>query len=106
MSLSSPLPATIFTIDGIDYTLKMGFGSLKRGLFSQINEFTVVEGGKASAKLIGIITASKPQSVPDSGSTLALIAIAVVGVGGSRQYLTRKSLIELHPRGRPKCLTG
>ena len=31
VSLSSPFPTTIFTIDGIDYTLKMGFGSLKRG---------------------------------------------------------------------------
>ena len=91
VSLSSPFPTTIFTIDGIDYTLKMGFGSLKRGLFSQVNEFIVVVGGKASAKLVGIITASKPQSVPDSGSTLALMAMAVVGVGGLRQYLTRKA---------------
>jgi hypothetical protein len=91
VSLSSPLPTTIFTIDGVDYSLKMGFGSLKRGLFSQVNEFTVVEGGKASAKLVGIITASKPQSVPDSGSTLALMAMAIVGVGGVRQFLARKT---------------
>jgi hypothetical protein len=89
--LSSLFPTTIFTLDGIEYTLKMGFGSVTGGGFSEINKFSVLEGASASASLIGKITAVNPPSVPDTGSTLALMAIAVVGVGGLRQYLTCKA---------------
>jgi hypothetical protein len=89
--LSSLFPATIFSLDGIDYTLKLGFGSVTGGGFSEISKFSVLEGQSASANLIGIITASKPSSVPDSGSTLALMAITVAGLGGLRQYLTCKA---------------
>lgn len=91
--LTSLFPTTIFTIDGIDYTLKMGFGSVTGSGFSQIDKFSVLEGAWASAKLVGLITAvSPPPSVPDSGSTLALMAMAIVGLGGVRQYLVaRKS---------------
>ena len=53
-----------------------------------------MEGAKASAKLIGTISAVSPPSVPDSGSTLALMAMAVVGLGGLRQYLTCKASLE------------
>jgi hypothetical protein len=89
--LSSLLPTTIFTVNGIDYTLKMAFGSVTGSGFSEINKFSVLEGASASANLVGIITASNPSSVPDSGSTLALMAMAVVGIGGLRQYLTCKA---------------
>jgi len=89
--LSSFFPTTIFTVDGIDYTLKLGFGSVVGDGFSEIDQFSVFEGSTASADLVGIITASAPQSVPDSGSTLALMAMAIVGVGGLRQYLTCKA---------------
>ena len=84
-------PTTIFTVDGVDYTLKLQFGSVAGSGFSEVNQFHVLEGSTASADLIGIITASAPRSVPDSGSTLALMAMAIVGVGGLRQYLTCKA---------------
>ena len=89
--LPSLFPTTIFTVDGIDYTLKMWFGDVTGSGSSQIDKFFVLEGGKASANLVGVITASTPRSVPDSGSTLAFMAMAVVGVGGLRQYLTCKA---------------
>ena len=88
--LASLFPTTIFTIDGIDYTLKMGFGSVAGGGFSQIDKFFVLEDRWASAQLVGQITAV-PPSVPDTGSTLALMAMAVVGVGGIRQYMVRRA---------------
>ncbi len=89
--LSSLLPTTSFTLDGVDYTLKLEFGSVAGSGFSEVNQFYVLEGASASANLIGKITASNPLSVPDSGSTLALMAMAIVGVGGLRQYLTCKA---------------
>ena len=85
------LPTTIFTIDGIDYSLKMDFGSVTGSGFSQIDKFSVLEGGTASATLIGTISAINPPSVPDSGSTLALMAMAIAGVSGMRRYLTCKA---------------
>jgi hypothetical protein len=87
--LSSLLPTTLFTVDGIDYTLKLGFGSVTGSGFSQIDKFSVLEGKSASANLVGIITAKNPPSVPDSGSTLALMAMAVVGLGGLRHVACR-----------------
>ena len=86
------IPSTLFTFEGIDYILKIGFGEGVSGNgWSQIDKFFVLEGATASAKLMGTISAVNPPSVPDSGSTLALMAMAVVGVGGLRQYLTRKA---------------
>ena len=86
------IPATLFTFGGLDYILNIGFGQGVSGAgWTEINKFFVVEGAKASAKLMGTISAVNPSSVPDSGSTLALMAMAVVGVGGLRQYLTRKA---------------
>jgi hypothetical protein len=91
--LASLFPTTTFNFDGIDYTLKMGFGSVTGGGFSQIDKFSIYEGNWASAQLLGLITAINPPppSVPDTGSTLALMAMTVVGVGGMRQYLARKT---------------
>jgi hypothetical protein len=87
--LSANFPTTLFTLNGIEYTLNVGFGSVTGGGFSEINKFFVLEGASASADLIGIITACNPPSVPDSGSTLALMAMAVVGLGGLKQYLAK-----------------
>jgi len=86
---SPNLPTTSFNVDGIDYTLELAFWSVDD--FSNMDHFSVLEGETASASLIGKITAINPPSVPDTGSTLALMAIAVVGVGGLRQYLTCKA---------------
>jgi hypothetical protein len=111
--LSSLFPTTIFSVDGIDYTLKMGFGSVTGGGFSEISKFSVLEGGSASANLIGVITASKPTSVPETGSTLALMAMAVVGLGGLRQYVNSKghyvpckAVTRISPNGQGARLAG
>lgn len=89
--LTSLFPTTIFTVDGIDYTLKLGFGSVTGSGFSQINKFSVLEGKTASAHLLGTITALTPPSVPDTGSTVALMAMAIAVLGGLKQYSTSKS---------------
>ena len=96
--LTSLFPTTTFTVDGIDYTLQMGFGSITGGSspgsgFTDVDEFFVQEGAWASAQLVGLIKALNPPppSVPDAGSTLGLMAMAVVGLGGLRQYLARKA---------------
>jgi len=86
---SPNLPTTSFNVDGIDYTLELAFWSVDD--FSNMDHFSVLEGETASASLIGKITAINPPSVPDTGSTLALMAMAVVGLGGLRQYLTCKA---------------
>jgi hypothetical protein len=87
--LSAYFPTTFFTVGGINYSLNVGLGTLSG--FSPTNAFTVAEGGFAMTKIVGIITAQTPPSVPDSGYTLALMAIAVVGLGGLRQYVARKA---------------
>jgi hypothetical protein len=95
--LTSLFPATIFNVDGIDYTLQIGFGSVTGGSpvgsgFSDVDEFFVQEDSWASAQLVGLIktvNTPPPPSVPDTGSTLALMAMAVVGLGGLKQYLAK-----------------
>ena len=87
------IPTTLFTFGGIDYILKIGFGQGVTGPgWTELDKFFVNEGGNASAKLMGTISALNPPppTVPDTGSTLALMAMAIVGLGGVRQYLTRK----------------
>jgi hypothetical protein len=86
------IPSTFFTFGGVDYILKIGFGKGVTGPgWTELDKFSVLEGSSASAKLMGTISAVNPPSVPDSGSTLALMAMAIVGVGGLRQYLTYKA---------------
>jgi hypothetical protein len=89
---SLKLPKTSFNVGGIDYTLELACWSVDD--FSNIDRLNVLEGQTAWANLIGKVTAntppSTPQSVPDPGSTLALMAMAVVGLGGLRQYLTAR----------------
>ncbi|HEY5704335.1 MAG TPA: choice-of-anchor K domain-containing protein [Terrimicrobiaceae bacterium] len=60
--LSSSLPTSRFTIDGVSYTLKLAFGSVTGGGFSEISQFFVLEGGSASADLIGSITTETPTN--------------------------------------------
>ena len=59
--LSSSIPTTRFSVDGIDYTLNLAFGSVTGSGFSEVNQFFVLEGGSASANLIGSITANQPS---------------------------------------------
>jgi hypothetical protein len=86
------IPSTFFILGGVEYVLKIGFGQGVTGPgWTELDKFFVLEGSSASAKLMGTISAVR--SVPDSGSTLALMAFAVAGVGGLRHYLNRKSVM-------------
>jgi hypothetical protein len=84
--LSAYFPTTFFTSGGINYSLNIGLGTLNG--FDPTNALTVPEGGFAMKQIVGKITA---QAVPDSGSSLALMAIALVGLSGLRRYVTCKA---------------
>jgi hypothetical protein len=58
VSLPSILPRTVFSIDGIDFTLKLTFGNVTpdTGGFSKTNKFYVLEGQSATAELWGVFT--------------------------------------------------
>ena len=70
----SSIPTTRFSVDGIDYTLKLGFGSVTGNGYSEVNQFFVLEGESASADLIGSITANIPAD-----TTLPAITTPPVG---------------------------
>jgi hypothetical protein len=76
---------TTFT-DGLDtYTLHLAFGNFSANSFGGPNEFRVHEGKSATADIIGTITTNL-NGVPDNGSTLALLGLALVSIG----YIRRK----------------
>jgi hypothetical protein len=85
--LSSSIPTTRFAVDGVDYSLKLAFGSVTGSGFSEVNQFFVLEGGSASAELIGSITANipavtTPPSVPPGGSVPTVVPEPSTVLGG------------------------
>ncbi len=62
--LSNSLPSARFDLNGVNYTVNLAFGTVTGGGFSQVNQFFVLEGGSASADLIGSITASTSTTTP------------------------------------------
>jgi VPDSG-CTERM motif len=96
IQFTSLFPSGTFVLKGIEYTLKTGFGSVENGGFARQASFLVFEDRRASVELIGRITAAKP--VPDAGSTLALMAIAIAALGGLRHYLTARAVVERRAR--------
>ena len=74
--LSNSIPTTRFSVDGVDYSLQLAFGSVTGSGFSEVNQFFVLEGGSASADLIGAITAQlggsqpAPTAVPEPSTVL------------------------------------
>jgi PEP-CTERM motif len=82
VQLASSFAPQSFSYAGYDYTLEfLGFGSIAGpGLVSTIDQFHVLEGGTASAQLLGRITVADVEAVPEPG-TLALVGLGFVGLG-------------------------
>jgi hypothetical protein len=78
------VPSTTFT-DGIDtYTLQLGFANFSASSFGGPNEFRVFENETATVDVVGKITTNL-HGVPDNGSTLALLGLALASVGFIRR---------------------
>jgi hypothetical protein len=94
--LSSSIPSSSFTIDGIDYALNLAFGSVTGGGFSQVNRFFVLEGGSASADLVGSITVKTTQTGPPTNPPAVVpepsTILAGISAGGLiLAFLVRRS---------------
>ena len=78
VNFPSSLPNTFFTTGGVNYTLEfLGFGTIVGSGFSTVGNFHVLEGGTASAQLLGRITPA-PTAVPEP-STILLLAVGLMG---------------------------
>lgn len=71
--LSNSIPTSAFSIDGVDYTLQLAFGSVTEGEFKAVDHFFVKEGGTASAELVGRVTV-----VPEPSTILGGLAAAAL----------------------------
>lgn len=89
VQIKSPLPFPVG-----DYTLTLSFIPIESidpntGLFSGItsdgSQFSVLEDSTASARVIASITPGKQSSVPDGGSTLALLGSVIASLGIARR---------------------
>ncbi len=77
---SSSFSGAAFQYAGIDYTLEfLGFGTITGSGYSSVDRFHVLEGGSASADLLGRITEA-PQAVPEP-TALALFSLGILGAG-------------------------
>ena len=72
----------MFTINGIEYTLKvLGFGDTPGNLK---DNFISQEGGTSNTELWAVITAVNPGEVPEP-APLALLALGLLGLGWSKR---------------------
>lgn len=71
--LSNSIPTSAFSIDGVDYTLQLALGSVTEGEFKAVDHFFVMEGGTASAELVGRVTV-----VPEPSTILGGLAAAAL----------------------------
>ena len=83
----STFPSSVFSYGGSTYTLTLGFQNLTGGGFLQTgNELHVLEGGTATADLMGTIT-TDISGVPDGASTLGLLGFAMTSLVALRRKL-------------------
>ena len=70
VKLSSLYSSSVFTVDGVAYTVKLTFGNLisETGGFTERSQFFVYEGQSASAELVAKITAC--SDLPPTGGCL------------------------------------
>jgi hypothetical protein len=83
----STFPDSIFSYSGVTYTLTMGFENLEGGGFLQTgNELHVLEGGTATADLMGTVT-TNISGVPEVAPTLGLLGFAMTLLVALRRKL-------------------
>lgn len=75
VSLASGFPPAHFTIDDIEYTLEVGFGTPAGG-FTNVTSFSAFEDASTQAPLVGQLSAVPEPSV----ITLAVAGLALVGI--------------------------
>lgn len=74
VQFQTTFPSSSFTAGGVNYTLEfLGVGSIVGSGFSTVNQFHVLEGGAASAELLGRVTANFP-AVPEPETYAMLLA--------------------------------
>ena len=83
ISFSNIGTADVFTINGIEYTLKiLGFGNSPTSL---ADSFISQEGGTSDAELWAVITAVNPPPPVPAPAPLALLALGLIGLGWSKR---------------------
>ncbi len=80
---------SVFTVDGVSYTLNLGFGNFSGNALGDADTFRVLESATGTAQLQGTIT-TNIRGVPDTGSTLMLLGAALAALPFARRMLGGK----------------
>lgn len=90
----STFPSTTFTVDGVTYTMALGFQGTSSGGFGFLqgsNEFFVEEGKTASADLFGTITTDITGVVPEANTDFAgVLMLLPFGAGAASMFRNRR----------------
>jgi hypothetical protein len=80
VALGGAFSTSSFNYGGVDYTLEfLGFGTIVGAGYTTVNQFHVLENDRATAQLLGRITAA-PAAVPEPG-TIALFGMGLLAIG-------------------------
>ena len=83
---------TTFSLGGINYTLEITgfqFVSGQGSLDSSGTQFHVLEGGMATANILGVVTANIPSAPEPSTIVVAMTGLGTLGLAGLRRRLRK-----------------